>query len=506
MASFFSCAPTLRLLWYALILKLGVMSLLIFYGNIGLGPDEAQYWTWSQQLDWGYYSKPPGIAWQIWLGTQLFGSTEWGVRCFSLCLSLFQTLLTYHFAIRMGLQARTAFWCGLSMALCPLGFLGSLLAITDGGFLLCWTGACLTVASALHQQRVPHPFIVGGWILAGALFKWPIYLFWLFFIYCRFHYFRTLPWSQLLGGLFMSLLGLLPSIWWNRSHDWATFRHVFTTLQGGNAPQTSGNPIGFLGAQVALISPVLFVLLILGLLHGWRKRRSLPPPLFFCWCVTVISLAVLSLLACFQKIQGNWALFAYPTGFMILGWDVCEQTLSRVRWLKIGLALSAILTLAIHLFPFLLPYSMNPLKHHLGWLGLPDILTKQGYQSDQHFLFSDRYQTTSVLSFYAPGQKRAYFMNLQGIRKNQFSYWPNLEQERQGQTGFFVWVETMPDLKREWKAKWESYQVKLKEYFEDVEFLGVSPLIVEGATIVKAVFIFRCVRCKHVPPIDPSLY
>ena len=30
--------------------------------GITLYIDEAQYWTWAQHLDWGYFSKPPGIA------------------------------------------------------------------------------------------------------------------------------------------------------------------------------------------------------------------------------------------------------------------------------------------------------------------------------------------------------------------------------------------------------------------------------------------------------------
>ncbi|MET0689113.1 MAG: hypothetical protein ABWY38_07955, partial [Methyloceanibacter sp.] len=27
--------------------------------------DEAQYWTWSRALDFGYFSKPPMIAWSF---------------------------------------------------------------------------------------------------------------------------------------------------------------------------------------------------------------------------------------------------------------------------------------------------------------------------------------------------------------------------------------------------------------------------------------------------------
>ena len=30
-----------------------------------LYPDEAQYWLWSRTLDFGYFSKPPMVAWTI---------------------------------------------------------------------------------------------------------------------------------------------------------------------------------------------------------------------------------------------------------------------------------------------------------------------------------------------------------------------------------------------------------------------------------------------------------
>src|SRR5579875_3369687 len=32
---------------------------------LGLSEDESHYWEWSRHLDYGYYSKPPGIAWAI---------------------------------------------------------------------------------------------------------------------------------------------------------------------------------------------------------------------------------------------------------------------------------------------------------------------------------------------------------------------------------------------------------------------------------------------------------
>lgn len=511
----FSYPMTNRLLFW-LTIKALAMAGVIFYAGIGLGPDEAQYWTWSQALDWGYYSKPPGIAWQIWLGTQIFSQTEWGVRSLSVLLAFLQALAVYRLGLGVGLRSGTAFWCGLLMAFCPLGILGSLFAITDGGMLLCWTGACLTAASALHHKGAPDPLRIGGWILAGALFKWPIYLFWFFFLICRHWYFPLQSKIQVLKGFLLSLLGLLPSIWWNWTHDWATFRHVSATLQGGNGHQASGNFGEFLGAQALLLSPFLFVLLLLGLWQWLKRRERVSPPIFFCGLTTFVILGAAAIVACFQKVQGNWIVFAYPTGLIILGWDVFEQHSKRAIWTKIGLGVSIGLTLFVLALPSLytmpglssyaLAFRHNPLKHNLGWAELRQALQKLGYDPNNHFLFSDKYQTTSILSFYNEGRKRAYFVNINGVRNNQFSYWPSLQEEQKGSTGYFVWVENMPYLKLQSQAKKEFYQSELQRYFERVDFLELAPLVYEGTTIVKAALIYRCEGCKDVLPQNSNLY
>lgn len=503
-------------LFFLLILKALFLSGIILYAGIGLGPDEAQYWTWSQALDWGYYSKPPGIAWQIWLGTHLFGQTEWGVRSMTVILSIFQALAVYQLALYAGLLTRTAFWCSLMMAFCPLGVAGSLFAITDIGFLFCWTGACLSVVSALYRSQEPNPLSIGGWIMVGALFKWPIYLFWLFVICCRRRIFPHQKKTTIFAGILLSLLGLLPSVWWNATHDWATFRHVFATLQGGSGHRAAGNLGEFLGSQAMLVSPLLFILLVFGLWRWFRQRNQLTPALFFCGFVTLTSLSFLTLVSLFQKVQGNWISFAYPTAFIILGWDAFQQHPSRAWWVKMGIGLSFLLTIFLVFLPsfYSVPslasydpaYRFNPFKHNLGWKTLTQVLASHGYNPDKHFLFSDKYQTTSILSFYGTGQNRAYFLNLHKVRNNQFSYWPSLQEERQEQTGYFVWVENAPHLESNWQSKRRFYQIELEHYFEKVEFLDLAPLIHAGPTLVKAALIFRCQNCKNLQFAASPLY
>ena len=43
--------------------------------NFDLFGDEAQYWLWSQNLELGYYSKPPLLPWYIGVFTYIFGNS-----------------------------------------------------------------------------------------------------------------------------------------------------------------------------------------------------------------------------------------------------------------------------------------------------------------------------------------------------------------------------------------------------------------------------------------------
>jgi 4-amino-4-deoxy-L-arabinose transferase-like glycosyltransferase len=486
----------LKLLCFILFVKAAAMTCLILYGSIGLGPDEAQYWTWSKALDWGYYSKPPGIAWQIWLGTQFFGDTELGVRFVTLIFSYLQSILIFFLCYRAGLKPSTSFWCALLMAFSPMGILGSLMAITDGGMLLFWSAACLVVVTALHRMKEPNPLVIGVLIIGGALFKWPMYLFWVLFLICRWFYFPYQKISQVFKGVLISLTGLLPSVWWNGTHDWATFRHVFSTIQGGQA-KAGGNFLSFMGSQAVLISPIIFIILVISLVAWFRQRKALTPPIFFCGLVTLFCLGMAMVLSLFQKIQGNWVIFSYPTAFVVMGWKINEWRKTKFLWVQGGLALSLCMIVLILFVP--LTAKLNPFKHNQGWSHLQEALTNVGYDPSKDFLFSDKYQTTSELSFYGPEQKRAYFFNLGGIRKNQFSYWPGIESEDKGKTGYFVWIENSPYLERDFKQKMDFYQGELKKYFGHVEFAGFESLQEQEYSVIKGAFFFKCRDCKKLP-------
>lgn len=511
----------LKYLYLALSLKALFACLLISYSSIGLAPDEAQYWTWSQDLSFGYYSKPPGIAWQIFLGTQIWGNTELGTRFASVIISFLLALATYSLSRSCGAKHFSSLCSSIVMSFCPIGILSSFAATTDGGFILFWILACTVFAKALSTHTKPNYISIGMLIACGALFKWPIYILWIFILAFSL-YIPHLKNKNLLTGILVSLIGFLPSILWNYSNDWSTFLHVFYTIFPQSIENSKesftfkGNPLEFLGAQIGILSPLYFFFLLPALKKGLSKTQRANKAIFFCSITSVSILALHFALSFFQKIQANWASYAYPGAIVVSCWYLTNYLPHAKRWLSIATIISLFLSLFAISLPFIqkndllnplqIPYRINPFRHSLGWKNLQRELDKAGYDPKKHFLFSDKYQMTSILSFYGKAQKRAYFLNLHNNRKNQFSYWPGMDTQQLGQTGYFVLTENSSKLEDVLTERIAHYQRQLTPYFESVEFLGIKPLFWANGHPVKGMLFFKCLNYNGLKTKSSSSY
>ena len=64
-----------RLLFIFFLLAALVKIIALVLTDFDLFGDEAQYWLWSKKLAFGYYSKPPFLAWIISFFTNFIGSS-----------------------------------------------------------------------------------------------------------------------------------------------------------------------------------------------------------------------------------------------------------------------------------------------------------------------------------------------------------------------------------------------------------------------------------------------
>ncbi|MBT3394175.1 MAG: hypothetical protein HN411_03585 [Waddliaceae bacterium] len=487
---------------------------MINFTSIDLNPDEVQYWLWSRNLDIGYYSKAPGIAWQIWAGCKIFGNTEMGVRFFAVIISALLSLSTYFTARCCGVKAKVAFWAGIAIAFSPMGFISSFAAATDGGFILFWLLTCAYLCYCLRYDHRPKYHVVGFLIAFGAIFKWPqIYYLWGMIVVFALCY-PILRTKRMLGGMVVSLLGLVPSIIWNASNEWATFRHVYGQITGsGGGGGAAGNTAEFLGTQAGILSPILFVVMLLALVHMVRKRKETPLSILFCgW--TTLSLLLLAIARSFMsKVQGNWFIFAYPTAFVLMSWYVFERAKAARKWFFAGIALSVVFTLFVLAIPAIqkydvitIPYKYNGFQHSMGWDKLEGALEEAGYNPDKDFLFSEKYQTTSIMSFYAKNKKRAYFFNVGNARKNQYSFWPGMDDEQTGNDGFFVLIENGRDVTDDVTPRVDHYTKLLSPYFSSIDFIDAKTLFIANGTTVKRAVIFRCTEYNGSVPLGVNKY
>src|SRR5262245_42440083 len=117
-----------------------VRLIVVIASPLEIGPDEAQYWRWSRTLDFGYYSKPPLIAWIIALPTAVFGDNEWAIRFFAPILHGIAGFFLFLLG-RRAFDDRIGAWAAAIYLLMPGVWLSSTIMSTDAVLLPAWTAA-----------------------------------------------------------------------------------------------------------------------------------------------------------------------------------------------------------------------------------------------------------------------------------------------------------------------------------------------------------------------------
>ncbi|MFN4262491.1 MAG: ArnT family glycosyltransferase [Thioalkalivibrionaceae bacterium] len=234
--------------------------------------DEAQYWYWSQHLDFGYYSKPPLLAWLIALSTELAGDGPFGIKWFSpLLYALAATLFGWTTSRWLGLKAGIA--AALLWLTLPAVSLGALVASTDAPLLALWCGVLAALTHIAHGGSPRTWYLVG--ILSGlalltkynAVILAPMIVLWLAAEpSLRAWLKRPEPYV----GALIAITIFAPNLVWNARHDFPSLRHTYD-LADRSATGSFWAWMSALFEQAGTLGPVLFVLL---LLSPWPLLRA----------------------------------------------------------------------------------------------------------------------------------------------------------------------------------------------------------------------------------------
>ena len=303
----FACAILMALLvWRGLALQRAGLSLHF---------DEAQYWVWSTGLDWGYYSKPPVIAWIYRAAGLMLGHDAWGFRLtsgllYALSAGVVGLIARDSFGSRVGVPAALAFASIPGIAV-SAGFL-----TTDAPLVLCWALALLTLQRACGTQgHLGHWLGLGVATGFGLMSKYTMgavaisALGWLLSRpEGRAQFRRAGPWC----ALAIAALLFAPNLLWNAHNGFPTLGHTQEISQLDRAGLHPMRLLEFILGQWVVGGP----LLALAAINIDDNGRILVMFASF-----VITLALFALLAALSKggIGGGDVRLA-PVLAMFLGW------------------------------------------------------------------------------------------------------------------------------------------------------------------------------------------
>jgi undecaprenyl-diphosphatase len=430
---------------------LGLIALLatfrliyLFLVPLDLVHDEAYYWDWSRQLDWGYYSKPPMIAWLIALATQLGGSTAIVVRLPAVLIGTVGLYLVYLLGARL-YGPKVGFFGTLICAVTPGNAALSLLMTIDVPLLLFWMLTIYALWRYLEQGSDRAIWLLtaiaacGLGFLSKQTMAAAFAATGLFLVVSpadRHQWRRPGPYVWVVGAVAF----LAPVVWWNAQHAWITLQHTSQHFEVASTslPRRLIRCAEFVLGQVGVLSPVTCGLTLATLMAACFAFRRLGRRERFLLCFSAAPLFGVFCLSLLRRVEPNWPAVFYPTAIILMvAWAVEHVPLRvvfrRENALRNAITVGLICTLITYAVPFLSETlnlqqaRLDPTVRLQGWSELGRVVSDQLQQlpnPQRTFVIvtTDR-AATSELAFYLEGQPTVFLWTGSPHVDTQYDIW-----------------------------------------------------------------------------------
>jgi lipid A galacturonosyltransferase RgtD len=316
--------------------------IMLAFDHTDLYVDEAQYWLWAQNLDWGYYSKPPMIAWVINATTALgtSDSTFW-VRIGSPLFHMATAFTLMAAARRLAKSDLVAAWVGVTYITIPGVTLSAIFLSTDTFLLFFYALALFAYSRLIEKRSVKHALLLGLAVGLGVLSKYAM----LYFAGTALIAALALPQARIAIrdtaiAAFVAIVVVSPNLWWNHTHGDVTFRHTSQNADWNGLHFKFGTAAEFLGSQFGVVGPVIFAALLWALYRRIRRQDSRLGTHLFILSWPIIGVIIFQ--ALMSDANANWAATAYIAGIVlavVLLLEKSEKALEVSLWINTAAAI-----------------------------------------------------------------------------------------------------------------------------------------------------------------------
>ena len=399
-------APGLPLL-LAILLALTVLRIIgLHLSVVDLFFDEAQYWVWSRELAFGYFSKPPLLAWIIAASDQVCGSSEACVRLASPLFYCGTSLVVYAIANELyGKQA--AFWSALLVApLTGVSFSTRIIS-TDVPLLFFWALALFAYLKLLARPDWRWATLLGVSLGFGLLAKYAMLYFALGIAGAawvdrdaRAVLLRPQTWI----AFALALLILSPNIYWNFAHQFATLKHTGENISGNGFRFRPLEAAEFIGSQFAVAGPLIFAAFLMVVVQALRGKVSRQDKLMLAFALPPLLLVLA--LSFFRGANANWAApGALSMTILVVAWWLrMGHRVWIVAALSVGVLVQAVLLVADayadRISIAALGRNRDIYERTLGWRALADNTARLAREANAPTVAAEGRSELAALTYY----------------------------------------------------------------------------------------------------------
>jgi 4-amino-4-deoxy-L-arabinose transferase-like glycosyltransferase len=406
-----SCASTRTAAVWGFPILLGILASITVVRLVGLGIssvdlnfDEAQYWDWSRELAWGYFSKPPLIAWIVAAARHVCGEGEACIRAPAPVLYLGTSVIVYALA-RQLYDAQVAFFAALSVALAAGVAFSARIISTDVPLLFFWALALLAYCKLLAGDRV-WAIVLGIALGVGLLAKYAMIYFLIGMALAAWldaDARRILRRPELWAALAGAALIVMPNAIWNVENGFVSITHITDSVEERGVGLNPLFAVEFIAAQFAVLGPVVFVVLMGAICRVASADMNRADRLMLAFAIA--PLALMTATAFITRVNPNWAAPAFVSAIVVVSSVLVRR--EAWEWLALSLAIGVIAQAVLlvgdaRAYRLHLPWLANGdvYDRTLGWHELGDAAVRLARSVGARTIVAERRPEIAALAYY----------------------------------------------------------------------------------------------------------
>ena len=380
-----------------IILCIRIVSL--YFSPLEVQGDEAQYWYWSTYFDWGYYSKPPLVAWIIGFFTSIFGNSIFILKLPSLLAHFLTSFVLFNLSKAFNRNTEESLWLSITYLLFFAVSLSSNIISTDPFLLLFWSSSLLFFKICLNKKSIKNIILTSIFVALGFYAKYAmIYFFLSSVVLISFTDNKKELVKSILIISFFVLIFISPHLYWVYSTNWVTFIHTGDNFNWNASLYNFEQLINFIVSQFFISTPIILFIFI----KQFAKTKKFIQSYSFEIAYSLPILVLITAQSFISRANANWSSVAF-IGVTMIAVNILYKNYKKIFLLNTALGLVVLILISVFIIN---PPNISPFNKLMGMEdAAKEIQFLDESLNSDYIVFDDRMNIAKFL-YYLPSKNK----------------------------------------------------------------------------------------------------